>query len=140
MSTKPGGAGAHHCDCCGRSATWGCGHSFSQERDARRHNLTKKHAERRCMCYGHDHCDRKTCELAGKRTVGYMPFHQHTPNPSTLWDVHINTDVNGEVVTETRQLVVPDAESMADVRLVYAVASEKWGIDEDKMLAVPHRS
>jgi hypothetical protein len=78
MSDKPFGSGAHHCDACGRRYTWGCGHSRSAERDARRHNATKKHARRECMCFGHDHCDPKTCSNAGKHIVGYAPFYQHT--------------------------------------------------------------
>jgi hypothetical protein len=82
MSAKPHGEGATYCDACGRRYTWGCGHSGSQERDARRHFATKKHAERRCKCFGHDHCDPKTCKLAGTRTPGYMPFHQHTEKPA----------------------------------------------------------
>jgi hypothetical protein len=82
MSNKPNGAGAHTCDVCFRAYTWGCGHSGSQEHDARRHRGTKAHAEKRCRCYGHDHCDPKTCPLAGIRIVGYVPFYQHTPDPS----------------------------------------------------------
>jgi hypothetical protein len=78
MSAFLGGAGSGYCDVCERRYAWGCGHSNSQERDARRHNLTKKHLDRKCMCYGHDHCDPKTCKLAGKRRTGYVPFHQHT--------------------------------------------------------------
>lgn len=78
MSDKPGGAGKGRCDVCFRVYTWGCGHSGSQERDARRHNQTKKHADRECECYGHDHCDKATCDLAGIHISGYMPFYQHT--------------------------------------------------------------
>jgi hypothetical protein len=78
MSTKPNGAGAGHCDVCFRAYTWGCGHSGSQEHEYRRHRATKAHAERRCKCYGHDHCDPKACKLAGIRISGYLPFYQHT--------------------------------------------------------------
>jgi len=78
MSDKVGGAGKGYCDVCFRRYTWGCGHSASQERDFRRHCLTAKHKERRCMCFGHDHCNPDTCNLAQQRTPGYIPFTQHT--------------------------------------------------------------
>lgn len=81
MSTKLGGCGLHRCDACGRGYMWGCGHSDAQERNARRHNRTHKHAERRCRCFGHDHCDPKTCKLAGIQIPGYAPFYQHTGDP-----------------------------------------------------------
>jgi hypothetical protein len=84
MSGKTGGAGAGYCDVCERRYSWGCGHSGSQESAARKHNQTRAHAERRCMCYGHDHCDPKMCKLAGKQTPGYLPFHQHTPDPNEI--------------------------------------------------------
>ncbi|MHB8387672.1 MAG: hypothetical protein ACYDDA_13730 [Acidiferrobacteraceae bacterium] len=87
MSTKPNGLGAKLCDVCGRLYTWGCGHSGSQESDSRRHYATAKHKARECMCYGHDHCDPKTCPLAGKRTPCYVPFYQHTPEPEKNWRV-----------------------------------------------------
>lgn len=78
MSDKPQGSGPKHCDACGRLYSWGCGHSKKQERDARCHRATKAHAERRCKCFGHDHCDPKKCKLAGIRIPGYLPFYQHT--------------------------------------------------------------
>jgi hypothetical protein len=70
--------GKRYCEVCQRDATWGCGHTGSQERDARRHEATKKHAAKECACYGHDHCDPKTCKLAGIRIPGYLPYYQHT--------------------------------------------------------------
>lgn len=78
MSGKQNGSGPKHCDVCSRVYTWGCGHSGSQEFAARKHNATRKHAERRCRCFGHDHCDPKTCKLAGIQISGYVPFYQHT--------------------------------------------------------------
>jgi hypothetical protein len=78
MSDKENGFGAGHCDVCGRAYSWGCGHSGSQEWSYRKHRATSKHKERRCRCYGHDHCDPKTCKLAGIQISGYFPFHQHT--------------------------------------------------------------
>lgn len=81
MSTKVGGAGIGRCDACQRPYSWGCGHSGSQEWDARRHNMTKLHADRRCKCFGHDHCNPSTCKLAGVRVLGYFPFYQHTVLP-----------------------------------------------------------
>lgn len=77
MSDKPSGAGKNQCDVCFRSYTWGCGHSGSQEGKARRHRETLAHTQRRCMCFGHDVCDPKTCKLHGKTTPGYLPFYQH---------------------------------------------------------------
>ena len=81
MSAKPGGQGANHCDVCGRIYTWGCGHSGAQESRARRHLATRKHKNRECECYGHNHCNPAVCKLAGKRIPGYVPFHQHTEAP-----------------------------------------------------------
>jgi hypothetical protein len=79
MSAKPHGAGAGHCDACGRAYIWGCGHSGSQESRARRHNATRKHQARECECFGHDYCDPTSCALAHIRIAGYTPFEQHTP-------------------------------------------------------------
>jgi hypothetical protein len=81
MSDKANGLGAGVCDVCGRRYSWGCGHSGSQERDARRHYATAKHAARECRCYGHDHCSPAACDLAGLRIPGYLPFYQHTEAP-----------------------------------------------------------
>ena len=81
MSSKQNGLGPGVCDVCGRAYTWGCGHSGSQESEFRRHYATKLHADRKCKCFGHDHCDPTTCKLAGSHTPGYMPFYQHTEKP-----------------------------------------------------------
>ena len=83
-SDKPEGFGVGRCDVCGRVNTWGCGHSGSQESAARKHRTSRTHKERRCECYGHDHCDPRKCKLAGIHISGYAPFHQHTePKEST---------------------------------------------------------
>jgi len=87
MSDKPNGSGKGHCDVCGREYTWGCGHSGSQEYAARKHNGTRAHANRKCKCFGHDHCDPKTCKLAGVRIPGYVPFYQHTEEREPLTDI-----------------------------------------------------
>ena len=81
MSDKPNGFGAEHCDVCGGTRSWGCGHSGAQEAEARRHRRTKTHERRECMCFGHDHCDPRVCKMAGQTTSGYMPNDQHTPEP-----------------------------------------------------------
>lgn len=39
------------CDVCGRRRSWGCGHSASQRRAARRHDATRIHQEERCWHY-----------------------------------------------------------------------------------------
>ncbi len=65
------------CDACGRRRSWGCGHSKSQERDARRHAQTKAHRTGACWHFDHDACDPKTCKLAGKHTPGYAAFVKH---------------------------------------------------------------
>lgn len=39
------------CPACGRSETWGCGHSSSQRRAGAKHMTTKKHIERTCECF-----------------------------------------------------------------------------------------
>ena len=82
MSDKPNGFGKGHCDVCGRSWTWGCGHSGSQEYAARKHRGTKKHERRECKCFGHDHCDPQKCKLAGIKIRGYFPYYQHTDPPA----------------------------------------------------------
>ena len=84
MSDKPGGAGAGHGDVWGRSYTWGCGHSGSQESAHRKHFATRTHAERKCACFGHDYCDPKKCKLAGRHISGYIPSYQHTEAPADL--------------------------------------------------------
>lgn len=83
MSDKPNGFGKGACDVCARDYTWGCGHSGSQESRFRRHRGTRKHAERRCMCYGHDNCSPSSCALAGRQIPGYVPFYQHSEATNT---------------------------------------------------------
>lgn len=81
MSTKANGSGAGVCDVCQRSYLWGCGHTGSQEYAARKHYATQKHKNRKCKCYGHNHCAPEKCKLAGIKIAGYLPFYQHTPRP-----------------------------------------------------------
>ena len=83
MTDKLNGSGKHNCDVCGRAYTWGCGHSGSQEYASRKHRATRRHKERRCACFGHDHCDPKSCKLAQTQTPGYAPFYQHTEERTT---------------------------------------------------------
>lgn len=64
------------CDVCYKKWSWGCGHTGTQERDARRHAVTKKHLEGRCWHYNHRKCP-KTCRLHGTSTPGYIAFHDH---------------------------------------------------------------
>jgi len=104
VSTKVHGLGAGHCDVCGRSYTWGCGHSGSQERDFRRHYATGKHKRRECECYGHDHCDPAVCNLAGTQIVGYVPFHQHTEDPREDLDDFRRRYIAVLAVTEPQHL------------------------------------
>ena len=50
-----------YCDVCNRRDSWGCGHTLSQRRDARRHA-----------------CDPATCKLAQvPPPAGYAPFVKH---------------------------------------------------------------
>jgi hypothetical protein len=92
MSDKPHGLGPTLCDVCERRYTWGCGHTGSQEADARRHYATRAHQERRCWHFGHDYCDPKTCKLAGTHVPGYAPFHMHT-EPSGAKRLSASADV-----------------------------------------------
>jgi hypothetical protein len=55
-----------------------------------------------------------------------------------LWNVHIaGPPGNREGGSETRSLFVPNTTGMADVRSVYVAAERAFGIDMDRMLAVP---
>ena len=70
--------GVTYCDVCGRRDSWGCGHSASQRRNARRHNATAKHKSGRCEHYNHAECD-NTCKLAGYNGYsGYAPLVKHS--------------------------------------------------------------
>lgn len=76
MSDRKFGAGKRHCDVCGHSYTWGCGHSRSQERDARRHRSTQRHTRGECDCFDHSKCGDE-CPMAGPPRPGYAPFVSH---------------------------------------------------------------
>jgi|ERR1035437_769638 hypothetical protein len=70
-----------YCDACGRRDSWGCGHSGSQRRDARRHKLTRVHLTGRCWHYNHDDCTVATCRTPGLRTPGYASWTRHLDVP-----------------------------------------------------------
>ena len=67
-----------YCDVCGRRDSWGCGHTGSQRRDARRHNATRAHIEGRCWHYDHRACGAE-CQPARDRQPrsGWVPLVSH---------------------------------------------------------------
>ncbi len=76
-----------YCEVCGRSNTYGCGHTGSQRAKARRHNASRAHREGRCWHYDHSRCGPECQKAINKQPrAGWVPLIHHRDAASLFTD------------------------------------------------------